>query len=156
AGQNPVQLVSAWASETRLVLGQVRVDPQSNELTAIPFLLQLLDLRGCTVTLDALGCQKEIVEAIRDQEADYLITLKANQNTLYEDVAAFFIDGLDRDWDGIPHRYLKTVDEEHGRKETRHDYVAAVPEAIWRQHGWRDLHRIGMVYAERQVGDEEP
>lgn len=156
AGQNPLHVVSAWATAARLVLGQVTVDTQSNEITALPLLLELLDLRGCTVTLDAMGCQKEIVEAIRDQEAEYVITLKANQGTLYDEVVDFFIDSQDRDWDGVAHRYLKTVDKDHGRQETRHYYIVDVPEALHRQHGWRDLRSVGMVYAERQVGDREP
>jgi hypothetical protein len=79
AGQNPLHVVSAWASEARLVLGQVSVDSKSNEITAIPLLLELLDLKGCIVTIDAMGCQKEIAAAIRDREADYVLTIKDNQ-----------------------------------------------------------------------------
>jgi predicted transposase YbfD/YdcC len=155
AGQSPLHLVSAWASAARLVLGQVAVAAHSNEITAIPLLLKLLDLKGCIVTIDALGCQKEIAEAIRTQEADYVLTVKGNQETLYEDIATFFIDCLDRDFAGVAHRRCKTVDHNHGRHETRYYTVVAVPEAIRERHAWRDWHSIGMVYAERQVGDEE-
>jgi predicted transposase YbfD/YdcC len=155
AGQNPLHLVSAWASAARLVLVQVAVAAHSNEITAIPLLLELLDLQGCIVTIDAMGCQKKIAEAIRAQEADYVLTVKGNQETLYEDIATFFIDCLDRDFAGVPHRRCKTVDHNHGRHETRYYTVVAVPEAIRERHAWRDWHSIGMVYAERQVGDEE-
>lgn len=156
AAHNPLHLVSAWATQTRLLLGQVAVASKSNEITAIPLLLELLDLHGCIVTLDAMGCQKEIVATIRDEQADYVITLKANQGTLYDDVARFFIDALEHDFAGIDHRYLKTVDNAHGRHETRHYYIVPVPAAIQRMHGWRDLRSLGMVYAERQVGDADP
>jgi predicted transposase YbfD/YdcC len=155
AGQSPLQLVSAWATEARLVLGQVAVAADSNEITAIPLLLELLDLRGCIVTIDAMGCQKEIAEAIRAQEADYVLTVKGNQGTLYEDISAFFIDCLDRDFAGVPPRCCKTTDDNHGRHETRYYTVMAVPEAIRERHAGCDLRSIGMVYAERQVGDEE-
>lgn len=156
AEKNPLHLVSAWACEARLTLGQVAVDAKSNEITAIPVLLELLDLKGCIVTLDAMGCQKEIVDAIREQKADYVITLKANQGTLYDDVSSFFINCMDNDFAGIDYRYLRTVDDNHGRHEVRHYYILEVPKEIRRHHAWRDLRSLGMVYAERQVGDGRP
>jgi predicted transposase YbfD/YdcC len=156
AGKSPLHLVSAWACAARLTLGQVAVDAKSNEITAIPLLLELLDLKGCIVTLDAMGCQREIVNAVREQEADYVITLKANQGTLYDDVSAFFIGCLDDDFAGVEHRYLRTVDEGHGRHDVRHYYTLEVPEAIRRRHGWRDLRSLGMVFAQRQVGEGDP
>ena len=127
AGQSPLHLVSAWATEARLVLGQVAVAAHSNEITAIPLLLELLDLRGCIVTIDAMGCQKEIAAAIRAQEADYVLTVKGNQETLYEDISTFFIDCLDQDFAGVPHRRCKATDGNHGRQETRHYTIVAVP-----------------------------
>jgi predicted transposase YbfD/YdcC len=156
AGKGALHLVSAWAGQNHLVLGQQAVDGHSNEITAIPELLALLDLQGATVTLDAMGCQKEVVEAIRAQGADYVITVKGNQGTLYDDLSNFFIDCLDSDFHGVPHRYHKRVEHNHGRHETRHYYVAEVPEALRTRGQWRDLRAVGMVYAERQVGDEEP
>lgn len=155
AGQSPLHLVSAWATEARLVLGQVAAAAHSNEITAVPLLLELLDLRGCIVTIDAMGCQKEIVAAIRAQEADYVLTVKGNQGSLYEDIVDFFVEGLDRDFAGIPHRSCKTVDDNHGRHETRHYTVVAVPEEIRQRHPWHDLRSLGMVHAERQVGAGE-
>jgi len=153
AGQSALHLVSAWAGQNRLVLAQRAVDGHSNEITAIPELVRLLDLTGAVVTIDALGCQKEIVAALRDQGADYVITAKANQGTLYDDLSAFFQECLEDDFAGVPHRYQKTVDHGHGRQEWRHYYIVEVPEALRTRHAWRDLRSVGMVYAERQVGD---
>jgi predicted transposase YbfD/YdcC len=156
AEQGPLQLVSAWATEARLVLGQVAVATHSNEITAIPLLLELLDLRGCIVTIDAMGCQKEIAAAIRAREADYVLAVKGNQGTLYEDLSTFFLDCLEQDFAGVPHRRCRTIDDQHGRHEARYYTVAAVPEAIRRRHDWCDLRSVGMVYAERSVGGAEP
>jgi predicted transposase YbfD/YdcC len=89
-----IHMVSAWATEQKLVLGQVKVDEKSNEITAIPELLKVLSLRGCIVTIDAMGCQKEIVKLIAQQEADYVITLKKNQGSLYKRVEALFSEAL--------------------------------------------------------------
>jgi predicted transposase YbfD/YdcC len=155
AGKSALHLVSAWAGQNRLVLAQRAVDGHSNEITAIPELVRLLDLQGAVVTLDAMGCQKEVVAALRTQGADYVITAKANQGTLYDDLSAFFTECLENDFAGVPHRYQKTVDHRHGRHEQRHYYIVAVPEALRTRHAWRDLRSVGMVYAERQVGDGE-
>jgi predicted transposase YbfD/YdcC len=155
AGQGPLQLVSAWAAEARLVLGQVAVAADSNEITAIPLLLEVLDLRGGIVTIDAMGCQKEIAAAIRAREADYVLTVKGNQGSLYEEISSFFLDCLDRDFAGVAHRCYQTVADNHGRHERRRYTVVAVPEALRARHDWQDLTSIGMVYSERQVGAEE-
>jgi len=152
AGRSALHLVSAWAGQNQLVLGQVAVDGKSNEITAVPELLALLDLKGATVTLDAMGCQKEIAAAIRAAGADYILAVKGNQNTLYEGLSDFFVDCLDNDFAGVPHRYHKSVGRGHGRHETRHYYVADVPEALRTRAQWRDLRSVGMVYAEREVG----
>ena len=153
SSQSPLHLVSAWATQARLVLGQVQVADKSNEITAIPLLLRLLDLKGCIVTIDAMGCQTEIVDAIREQEADYVLALKGNQGTLYDDALEYWGCCLEQNFEGVPHRYLKTVQEDHGRKEIREYYVVDVP-ADWSQHArWRDLRSLGMVCRERQVGD---
>ena len=156
AGTRALHLLTAWATENRLVLGQRAVDGRANEITALPELIGLLDLTGAIVTVDALGCQKAVVEAIRDREADYVITVKGNQPTLHDDVCAFFTDNLGRDFAGVPHRYHRTTARGHGRAETRHYYIAAVPEPLRARHGWRDLRSLGMVFAERRAGDAEP
>jgi predicted transposase YbfD/YdcC len=154
AGKAALHLVSAWASQNQLTLGQRAVDGKSNEITAIPELLALLDLQGATVTLDAMGCQKEIVSQIRQAGADYVITVKANQGTLYDDLSDFFTDCLDNDFAGVPHRFHKSVGHGHGREETRYYYVADVPSSLRTHEQWRDLRSVGMVYAERRIGEE--
>jgi predicted transposase YbfD/YdcC len=155
AGKGALHLVSAWAGQNHLVLGQRAVDGKSNEITAVPELLALLDLTGAVVTLDAMGCQKEIVSAIRDRGADYVITVKGNQGTLYDDLSDYFVDCLDSDFAGVPHRYQRRVERGHGRQEARHYYVVEVPAALRTRDQWRDLRSVGMVYAERQVGQGE-
>ena len=112
-------MVSAWASKNRLVLGQVKVDEKSNEITAIPKLLEALYLEGCLVTLDAMGCQKATVSQIVDQGADYVITVKANQGKLYEQVEVLFKQALHPDWSGGVQTQYKNKKAGHGREETR-------------------------------------
>jgi predicted transposase YbfD/YdcC len=103
--KSAIQIVSAWATTNRLVLGQVKVDEKSNEITAIPELLKVLELSGCIVTIDAIGCQKEIVRLITQQNADYVITLKKNQGNLYDEVEKLFHLGISTGFEGIEHRY---------------------------------------------------
>ena len=154
AGQNPLHLVSAWATQARLVLGQVAVDAKSNEITAIPQLLELLDLRGCSVTIDAMGCQKEIAAAIRAQEADYILTIKDNQPTLHEAVHEAFIAHADADFSDPTLRRLKTVERGHGREETREYFIAAPPPELTGTGEWKDLRSIGLVMRTRVVDGE--
>lgn len=116
---SPIHMVSVWASEHRMVLGQVKTNAKSNEITAIPELLALLALEGCVVTIDVMGCQKAIAEKIIDKGADYVLGLKGNQGTLHEEVELYFQDGLASKFKDIPHEYYETVDGDHGRIETR-------------------------------------
>lgn len=118
--KSAIHMVSAWASANHLILGQVKVDKKSNEITAIPRLLQALCLKGCIVTLDAMGCQREIVTQIAAQEADYVITLKKNQASLYEQVEATFKQALKKDWRGGCHTDYKVKEQGHDREETRY------------------------------------
>jgi predicted transposase YbfD/YdcC len=155
-GKGPLHLVSAWACENRLLLGQQAVDEKSNEITAIPELLRLLDLHGAVVTIDAMGCQKAIAARIDEAEADYVLTLKENQGALYRDVCQWFIDALEEDFAGRPHRSCRTEDKGHGRLEIRQYHQAPIPEELAeRCKEWKGLRTIGMVYSERQVGAEE-
>ena len=156
-GQGALHLVSAWAAENHLALGQRAVDGHSNEITAIPELLKILDLEGAVVTLDAMGCQRAIAAQIHDAGGDYVLTLKENQGTLYDDVHRLFVEGLGNDFAGLEPRCLQTTDEGHGRRESRHYYVVAVPAALAERHaGWQGLRSLGMVFSERQVGEAEP
>jgi predicted transposase YbfD/YdcC len=145
AGISPLQMVSAFASETRLTLGQVAVEAQSNEIPAVRALLSLLSLEGCTVTLDALHAQRETAQAILDQGADYVLALKGNQGTLCDDVRTLLNDP------GLPvHDQAQTVEADHGRIETRE--ARLVTELAWlqKQHHWPGLACIGKLTATRE------
>jgi predicted transposase YbfD/YdcC len=150
-GKAAIHMVSAWASANYLVLGQVKVDDKSNEITAIPKLLELLDITGCVVTIDAMGCQKEIAEQIVDQGGDYVLALKANQGTLFEEVQLFFQDAQQRKFKALPHSFHETVEGDHGRVETRRYW--SVTEISWLPDKplWKGLDSIGMVEAERWI-----
>jgi predicted transposase YbfD/YdcC len=150
----PLHLVSAWATEWKLSLGQVAVDSKSNEITAIPELLKLLELQGALVTIDAMGCQKAITEQIVAAGADYVLAVKDNQPTLHEDVFQVFMAGLENDFADLEHRYHKTSEKGHGRVETRHYHLVKVPAELASKHAeFKGLKTLGMVYSERQVGD---
>ncbi len=107
------------------MLGQLKVDDKSNAITAIPQLITLLDLEGAIVTIDAMGCQKDIAQAITEQEADDVLALKENHKTLYDDVALFFADARATDVAGIDHAHDETVDGDHGRIETRTYWITS-------------------------------
>jgi predicted transposase YbfD/YdcC len=155
-GKGPLHLVSAWATANRLMLGQYAVDGKSNEITAIPELVKLLDLSEAIVTIDAMGCQKAIAAELDDAGADYVLALKANQETLYADVQQLFRDGLEEDFAGTEHHEYQTVDEDHGRWETRTYHVVPVPQELAQRHtGWQSLRSFGMVFSECRVGQEE-
>jgi predicted transposase YbfD/YdcC len=157
AGKAALHLVSAWASDNRLLLGQQAVDGKSNEITAIPELLRLLDLKGAIVTIDAMGCQKDIAAQIHDAGGDYVLTLKENHETLYHEVRALFLQGLDTDFAGLKARSYETVEQGHGRRETRLYHVLPIPADLAQRHPeWKGLRSLGMVFSERQVGDAEP
>jgi predicted transposase YbfD/YdcC len=156
-GKGPLHLVSAWATANRLLLGQQAVDSKSNEITAIPELLKILELAGAIVTIDALGCQKGIAAQILAAGADYVLAVKDNQPTLHDDVRQVFREGLENDFANCEHYYYRTVDEDHGRIETRHYHVVPVPEQLAERHPeWQGLRSLGMVFSERQVGCQEP
>ncbi|MCP3930890.1 MAG: ISAs1 family transposase, partial [Bacteroidetes bacterium] len=149
-----IHMVSAWASENGFVLGQIKTEEKSNEITAIPKLLKMLELTGCTVTIDAMGCQKKIAKTIVTKGADYLFSLKGNQGNLHDDVKLFF-DGCIKDkFQGISHSFHRTVDGDHGRIETRKFWtVSDIDWLPWKSQ-WEGLESIGMVESERQIGDK--
>jgi predicted transposase YbfD/YdcC len=152
-GKSALHLVSAWASANHLLLGQCAVDEKSNEITAIPELLKLLDLQGALVTIDAMGCQKRIAADIVAAGGDYVLAVKENQPTLHADVERVFLDGLEDDFAGHDHRYYRTAGEGHGRKEVRHYHLLTAPAALAEAHAdFAGLRTIGMVFSERQVG----
>jgi predicted transposase YbfD/YdcC len=152
AGLNAIHMVSAWATENRLVLGQFKVDKKSNEITAIPELIKVLELAGCIVTIDAIGCQKEIVKLIVEQDADYIITLKKNQGQLYKNVEQLFKEAIRTDFRGIEHSAYHIREQAHGREEIRHYLMLTdIDERVDPTHKWLNLKSIGLVESVRTV-----
>lgn len=149
-----IHMVSAWANANRLVLGQVKVDDKSNEITAIPKLLKMLDLKGTTVTIDAMGCQKDIAKVITDQEADYVLALKKNHESLYDDVTLFFDDAQASEFAGVDHEYEERVDGDHGRIETRRYWITSQIDWLGATASWAKLQSIGMVESRREIGEQ--
>jgi predicted transposase YbfD/YdcC len=148
----PVHIVSAWASLNHLVLGQVKVNDKSNEITAIPELLKVLELAGCIVTIDAIGCQKKIVKSIADKEADYIITLKKNQGNLRKDVEQLFKEAISIGFEGLEHSCYKTQETSHNREEIRHCLMLSnISERIDPQKNWSKLNSVGMVEYVRTI-----
>ena len=144
--KSPLHMVSAWGCEQRLVLGQIATDAKSNEITAVPKLLEMLSLKGCTVTVDALNCQRNIARKIIDQGGDYALALKGNQATLHADVSRFLEDPKAETI--ISHR---TVDGDHGRIETRLCVVATDIGWLQEDHQWPGLQAIGKVTRSRET-----
>jgi predicted transposase YbfD/YdcC len=154
AGKGAIDVVSAWAGRHRLVLGQVAVGAKSNEITAIPVLLEALALQGCVVTIDAMGCQTAIAQQIVAQGADYVLALKGNQSTLHQEVATAFTEARAEDFRDLPHGYTRTVDGSHGRIEVRQYWTIADPELLSYldpKGNWTGLRSIGMVERERRT-----
>jgi predicted transposase YbfD/YdcC len=147
-GLGPLHLVSAWASAHGLTLGQVAVDAKSNEITAIPELLALLQLRDCVVTIDAAGCQKEIAARIVAQEADYVLAVKENQPTLYEEVTEHFAAELDKAPRASRVRCHAQTETGHGRTETRQTVVVPAPKGLLQAGVWAGLATLVMVVHE--------
>jgi predicted transposase YbfD/YdcC len=153
-GRGPIHLVNAWAAQNRLVLGQQKVDAKSNEITAIPELLRALELSGCIVTIDAMGCQKNIAKEIHEADADYVLALKGNQTVLHQEVKEFLDDALSRHFAQLPHQYHQTVEKDHGRLETRRYWVTDQIGWMADRDQWENLHSIGLVEATRQIGEQ--
>jgi predicted transposase YbfD/YdcC len=144
-GLGALHLVSAWATANGLTLGQVAVDAKSNEITAIPQLLDLLDLKDCVVTIDAAGCQKDIAAQIVAKEADYVLALKENQPTLYDQVSDYFLDQLEKEGPGRKLRHHREVEEGHGRSETRETFVAPATKEMAASGAWLGLATVVLV-----------
>ena len=157
AGKAAIHMVSAWATNNRLVLGQRKVDDKSNEITAIPELLEALDIRGCIVTIDAMGCQTKIASTILNEGADYLLALKENHGQLYEDVELLFDDLEESEFTAYPHDSAKTVDSGHGRIEVRQAWTITdsdVIAALRTSEKWPQLDALVKIQAERRLKDE--
>jgi len=156
-GIKPLHMVSAWASEQRLVLAQLATEQKSNEITAIPELLKLLDLKGCIVTTDAMGLQKKIVKQVTDQLGDYAFALKKNQRILYKKVSEIFEKVRKDGFIDFQYQYVETREKGHGREEIRRYWMIDDPMIIASLNpkgAWKNLHSIGMVESERHIGQK--
>jgi predicted transposase YbfD/YdcC len=159
AGLGALHLVSAWAHQSGIVLGQRKVDEKSNEITAIPQLLDDLYLAGSIITLDAMGTQTAIAQKIRDKKADYVLALKGNQGQLHADVAEWFAWADQQQFQDMPHSYAQTVNKNHGRIEIRQCWALSDHRAfeVIRHHdGWAGLQSIVRVKRERRPPDNTP
>jgi predicted transposase YbfD/YdcC len=157
-GQAAIDMVSAWATANRLVLGQVKVDQKSNEITAIPQLLEALEISGCIVTIDAMGCQVDIAKKIIERGADYVLGLKENQGHLYEDTRRLFADLEDSQYQAYRFDYDKTVNKDHGRIEIRECWTISDPEILQHLRGfanWKNLLTVSRIRSQRWIGEDK-
>ncbi len=148
---SPLHIVSAWASEHNITLAQVKVRKKSNEITAIPVLLNMITIRGAVVTIDAMGCQKAIAEQIIAGEGDYLLALKGNHSDIYDEVENYFLQALAIDFEGVGHDCFTSLEKDHGRIEKRTVYVTADLDWLPSRELWTNLTSIVMVISERTI-----
>lgn len=151
AGESTPVLVSAWARENGLVLGQLQVSAKSNEITAVPELLRALELSGCIVTLDAMGCQKNIAQEIKEADADYVLALKGNHEVVHEEVKSYLDDAIERKAKELVRH--QTVEKDHGRLEERRYWQSANLDWFADREKWEGLQSVGVVETRRQVGE---
>jgi predicted transposase YbfD/YdcC len=157
-GKGAIDMVSAWASATRMVLGQVKVEDKSNEITAIPQLLEALEVAGSTVTIDAMGCQTKIAEKIIEKEAEYVLALKDNQGNLFEGTQKLFADLESSQYTAYAYEYDKTVNKDHGRLEIRECWTISDPEILRHLRGfdnWKKLLTVSRIHSQRWIGEEK-
>lgn len=150
SGKAAIHMVSAWATANHISLGQVVVDAKSNEITAIPKLLQILEISGSLVTIDAMGCQTEIARKIVDADADYVLAVKGNQPTLHQGLIDFFERHLEDDFADTKVRRYQTEEKGHGREEVRYYFVCPVPEDLPDRARWPNLRAVGIVVSNTQ------
>jgi len=149
--KSAIYMVSAWANKQNLVLGQEKVSDKSNEITAIPKLLDLLELSGAIVTIDAIGCQKDIARKIIDKKAGYVLALKGNQGNLHEDVELYFEDQKSCNFSDAPHDLYESTDGDHGRVEIRNYGITEDIGWLKDRYEWPGLKSIGFVESKRDV-----
>jgi len=148
--KEPIHMVSAFAARQRLVLGQIKVDAKSNEITAIPALLEMMEIEGAVITIDAMGCQRAIAELILKKKADYIFSLKGNQGTLCDDVKLFVAEQRTRQFKDTKISRHETVDGDHGRVETRRYTVIHNVKWLKERHGWPGLRSVIVVETTRE------
>jgi predicted transposase YbfD/YdcC len=150
-----IHMVHAWASQNGVLLGQIKTKEKSNEITAIPELLKLLEIKGCIITIDAMGCQRNIAEEIVDKKADYILAVKGNQEKLEEAIKSTFADAIEKDFEDMKYSTNKTVDDKHGRTEVRICYVLPILYLLGIdefKNKWKGLKSIILLISERTVG----
>jgi len=152
-GKAAIHMVSAFAARERLVLGQVKVDGKSNEITAIPRLLAMMDIEGAVVTIDAMGCQRAIARTILDKKAEYVLALKGNQTALHQDAVLFVAEQKKRNFHECKISKHTSVDGDHGRIETRATSVIHNLDWLPRDHAWPGLKALIVVDSTREIGD---
>lgn len=145
SAKSAIHMVSAWATANQISLGQVVVDEKSNEITAIPKLLEILEISGCIVTIDAMGCQTAIAAKIKDSHADYCLAVKGNQPTLHEGIQDYFVNHTEDDFARVQVRRYETQETGHGRQERRQYFLCPVPRELPDQERWEGLKAIGVV-----------
>ncbi|MEY2831499.1 MAG: hypothetical protein RLZZ574_757 [Cyanobacteriota bacterium] len=153
-GKKAIHLVNAWATEQRLVLGQKKVNEKSNEITAIPELIKVLELTGCLVTIDAMGTQTDIAQLIIDSGANYCLALKGNHKHLHEEVQQLFTLAEAQDWSGIEHCFHRTIEKGHGRTEIRRYWTISATTLSEKSALWPELQSIGLVESVRKIDSE--
>jgi predicted transposase YbfD/YdcC len=151
--KSAIHMISAWACTNGLVLGQIKTEEKSNEITAIPELLKLLDIKGCIVTIDAMGCQKDICKTIVEKKADYVLALKGNHSNLHDDVKLFFQSNRENAFEGITFDYHETIDADHGKIEVRRYWTTSDIDWLQGKEKWVKLKTICMIERERQFDD---
>jgi predicted transposase YbfD/YdcC len=152
--KTPLHMVSAWGCANQLVFGQEVTEEKSNEITAIPKLLSLLELKGCIVTIDAMGCQRDIAEQVINQGGDYSLGLKGNQGNLHEATEDFFKTAQQADFKDVKYSYHEETDNEHGRLEVRRYWITEELRTLPKTERWKGLRSIGMVERECWQNDK--
>jgi predicted transposase YbfD/YdcC len=150
-GKSAIHVVSAWSTRNQMVLGQYKTDEKSNEITAIPELLKMLDIAGCTVTIDAIGTQKKIAEQIHNQGGDYVLAVKENQGKLYERVTSLFDRAEEIKFASMWYKANETIDKKHGRIESRRYIVLPLMYLPQFKLKWKGLQSIAMVESKREI-----
>lgn len=153
-GKGPLHLVSAWAAKNRISLGQIKTKDKSNEITAIKELLKLIDIKNCTVTIDAMGCQRDIAGAIKDAGGDYILAVKANQGLLYNGLIDLFTEAKNLKYEAMVFSQEETVDGDHGRIETRQYTVLPLMYKFGYKKYWKGLQSFIKVESKREIGEK--
>jgi predicted transposase YbfD/YdcC len=152
--QSAIHMISAFCQQNHLVLGQLTVEAKTNEITALPKLLKLLDLNGATVTVDAMHCQKSTAKAIRKAGGDYLMQVKMNQKSLHEDIELFFDEAIEHGWRHTGYAFDETIEKDHGRIETRRCWSTWEVDWLNQRFNWPELSSIVCVEAKREVAGQ--